>query len=110
MTAALIGAGCGTVLGLDGYTTRGGPSDGGHLGTPEQTNTDDLADARAVDSANCDVDLTSTCYACAPSDTLQFFNACTTATCVPFDDLTRLTALLPDGAVPPLPPLDAGTD
>ena len=42
------------------------------------------------------------CYACAPATVPEFENACSGATCVPFDD-TRLTKLLPDGGLPPLP-------
>jgi hypothetical protein len=42
------------------------------------------------------------CYACAPKTTQEFLNACTTAQCEPFDR-KRLTHLLPDGGLPPLP-------
>jgi hypothetical protein len=44
------------------------------------------------------------CFACAPTTTPQFENACTSATCVPFDDATRLANLTADGGLPPLPP------
>jgi len=43
------------------------------------------------------------CFSCAPSATPQFENACTNATCVPFDNKQRLTNLTPDGGLPPLP-------
>jgi hypothetical protein len=58
----------------------------------------------------CAGDANNSCYACPPTTSTQFRNACTNATCVPFDDQTRLTHLLPDGALPPLPsgPTDAG--
>jgi hypothetical protein len=48
------------------------------------------------------------CFACAPTSTPEFENACTAATCVPFDDATRLTKLTADGGLPPLPPFDGG--
>jgi hypothetical protein len=44
------------------------------------------------------------CFSCTPSSTPQFENACTNATCAPFDNKTRLTKLNPDGSLPPLPP------
>jgi hypothetical protein len=64
----------------------------------------------AADGASCSVDLATTCYPCAPATQPQFLNACTSAACVPFDD-TRVTLLLPDGGLPPLPMQveDAGT-
>jgi hypothetical protein len=42
------------------------------------------------------------CHACSPSTTSEFYNACTSAECVPFDQ-KRLTKLPPDGKLPPLP-------
>ncbi len=42
------------------------------------------------------------CWACAPESRLEFLNACTNATCVPFDK-ARVTKLLPDGSLPPVP-------
>ncbi len=43
------------------------------------------------------------CFSCAPSATPQFENACTAATCQPFDNKKRLTKLNADGSLPPLP-------
>lgn len=68
----------------------------------------------ASDAPNCDADpLTFTsptqCYACAPTTSPQFANACTNSMCVPFDD-TRLTNLLSDGALPPVPVKDASSE
>ena len=80
-------AACSTLLGLGDYheTPSSGPSD-----------------AQADTLACGDVDLTKQCYACAPQTNAQFLNSCTGATCVPFDD-SRVTKLLPDGGLPPVP-------
>lgn len=43
------------------------------------------------------------CFGCTPRVTRDFQNACSDATCAPFDDATRLTKLTPDGGLPPLP-------
>jgi hypothetical protein len=43
------------------------------------------------------------CYAGTPSSNAQFLNACTTVTCQPFDNRTRLTRLTADGGLPPIP-------
>jgi len=43
------------------------------------------------------------CYACAPATDQEYFSACTEATCVPFDNRTRLTNLASDGSLKPLP-------
>jgi hypothetical protein len=43
------------------------------------------------------------CFSCKPEMPLEFENACTSAECAAFDDKTRLTKLLPDGKLPPLP-------
>lgn len=43
------------------------------------------------------------CNACPPVETLDFENACTSAQCAPFDNKNRLTKLLADGTLPPLP-------
>lgn len=44
------------------------------------------------------------CFSCAPKTTTDFENACTDASCAPFDDAARLTKLTADGGLPPLPP------
>jgi hypothetical protein len=113
-------AACDSLYGLDGYSTHPSSVDAGHAGSPVDASTDtgfdgaadsafdDASDDGASDSApSCDVDLTVQCYACAPTETPQFLNACTNASCVPFDDPSRLANLLPDGGLPPLPPLSA---
>jgi hypothetical protein len=41
------------------------------------------------------------CYACTPTNTQELLNACTDATCVPFDN-SRCTHLSADGGLPPL--------
>jgi hypothetical protein len=130
-TLALLVAGsaaaCSTALGLSDYSFRTN-SDGGALdaGTSTDGSAQDAADAKGRDATaateasasadaeadviDCDVDLTLECFPCAPTRTAQFLNACTTAMCVPFDDGTRVTHLLPDGALPPLPVSDAGLE
>ncbi len=117
VAGAALGA-CSTVLGLQDYAVGPVARDAGDAG-PDATvdaATDALPDAGAhvEDGATgCDGG-DSSCYFCAPSTPSQLLNACTSAECVPFDDTTRLTHLLPDGALPPLPlPLprsEAGTD
>jgi hypothetical protein len=42
------------------------------------------------------------CFACAPKADPDFFNGCTEARCVPFDN-RRLRNLTPDGMLKPLP-------
>ena len=81
-------------------------------GAPVESSTIDAPDARyaAADATTCDVDLAVQCFPCAPKAPPELLNACTSASCVPFDDSTRLTNLLPDGGLPPLPPFDAGGD
>jgi hypothetical protein len=60
--------------------------------------------------AGCETDSSNgSCYACLPATTPEFLNACTNSSCVPFDD-SRVTGLLPDGGLPPVPPIDAGLD
>jgi hypothetical protein len=125
LAVVLATGACDTLYGLDGYSTHPGSVDGGHAGSPLDASTgseldgasngefDDAPDDGASDSAaSCDVDLTVQCYACAPTETPQFLNACTNAACVPFDDVSRLANLLGDGGLPPLPPppVDGGSD
>jgi hypothetical protein len=43
------------------------------------------------------------CYSCPPMTQAEFHTACTNASCQSFDNATRLTKLLPDGGLPPLP-------
>jgi hypothetical protein len=47
------------------------------------------------------------CYACLPSTDTQYGSACTDAKCRPFDNRSRLTNLLSDGGLAPLPGKDA---
>jgi hypothetical protein len=118
LAIVLATAACDSLYGLDGYSTHPNSVDGGHggssvdasssSGSDGESGIDDGSDGGATDSAaSCDVDLTVQCYACAPTETPQFLNACTNASCVPFDDLSRLANILPDGGLPPLPPLQA---
>jgi hypothetical protein len=111
-----VAAGCTTALGLSDYTfpatePEAGSSDDSATSRPDQAAPspdassphDEAGEPHAVaDAQTCNVDLTVQCYPCAPSSQAQFLNACTSATCVSFD-ATRLTHLLPDGGLPPLP-------
>jgi hypothetical protein len=59
-----------------------------------------------TENANCESknDAGIACFSCSkPEKLLEFENACTNAECAPFDDKTRVTKLLPDGKLPPLP-------
>jgi len=109
-TAAAATGGCSPVIGLEGYSTHTETVDRGEGTAAGDGGADGFAEAAADGTAGCDVDLTTQCYACAPTEMPQFLNACTNAACVPFDDVKRLTHLLPKGGLPPLPPLDAGSD
>ena len=42
------------------------------------------------------------CFSC-PSSSAEIINRCTGASCARFDNRARLTRLLPDGGLPPLP-------
>jgi hypothetical protein len=107
--------GCSTALGLSDYVFR---ADDGDSGASDANARDGSSADAAMEAARgdapadafrCDVDLSSQCYPCTPAAQAHFLNACTSASCVPFDDRTRLAHLLPDGALPPLPaPPDAG--
>ena len=48
------------------------------------------------------------CYRCAPEDITTLENACTSASCVRFDDDRRLTLLGKDGKLPELPKPSGG--
>lgn len=99
-----------------GDAAVGGPEGGASTGDvdaggPSASAGDAAADGSdAADVVSCSVNLATQCYPCAPATQPQFLNACTSAACVPFDD-TRVTLLLPDGGLPPLPMQveDAGT-
>jgi hypothetical protein len=130
ITVASSAASCGTTLNLPDYSFRpdnsdsatsdSGASDVAAPATLEDAESpseasigrEGASDAPAdtvADATNCNVDLASQCYPCTPVAPAQLVNACTSSTCVPFDDSTRVTHLLPDGALPPLPPnTDAG--
>jgi hypothetical protein len=103
---ALASGGCNELIGLTGYTTAADAS------TPQKDTAAQSDSSIVAVEASCEGDSSGSCYACTPVTTPQFLNACTTATCVPFDDLSRLTHLLPDGSLPPLPPIpeDGGGD
>jgi hypothetical protein len=112
--AASATVACSTLLGLSDYAVT---PDSGSVGaedasaaarasTPSEheaaTGMHDAA-VGAPSDGNCDVDPRTQCYPCAPAMQVQFLNACTSGTCVAFDDTKRLANLLPDGALPALP-------
>jgi hypothetical protein len=101
--AAGMVSGCSVVLDSGRYHAVGDADSGTETDGEAFTSGDVAADVE-----NCNVDLTTQCFPCAPTTSVQFLNACTSASCVPFDDTTRLTNLLPDGALPPLPSAGAG--
>jgi hypothetical protein len=122
MAAGSVAA-CSTALGLSDYVFQPSESEGGAadarasgdgpVGTAANGDgatgrAEAAADASEDVTTSCDVNLASQCYPCAPQLNAQFLNACTSSTCVPFDDGTRVTHLLPDGALPPLPGSDSG--
>ena len=43
------------------------------------------------------------CFKCEPSSLVDFLNACTDRTCVPFDNVARLPLFKPGQALPPVP-------
>jgi hypothetical protein len=45
----------------------------------------------------------SGCYRCLPHSTVEFLNACSDRSCVPFDNASRLLNLSADGKLKPLP-------
>src|SRR5579872_1909651 len=117
--AGLAPASCTAILGLGDYAVHPVRDAGQDVAvdaaeidarSPVDASPKDVADAPDIstDVISCDVDLTVQCFPCAPRAPLEFLNGCTAATCVPFDDSTRLANLLPDGGLPPLPPFDGG--
>lgn len=112
--AAGASAACSTLLGLGDFSVQSDA--GGGRDSAEDEDVEGTMSAAANDEAvaireasvaasadgDCDVDPRVRCYPCAATTQVQFLNACTSGTCVAFDD-TRLTNLLPDGALPPLP-------
>jgi hypothetical protein len=86
-------------------------SSNGTKGVCDQTGSCDFSKTPVVnpgadagtDTGVCVVDPARGCYPCTATTSEQVTNACTSAACVPFDDTTRLTKLLPGGGLPPLP-------
>ncbi len=92
---------CNSILGLTDFAVTPDPADA----TDETTIAP--GDGSCAEGGTSDADLTMVCYPCEPLTTEQLLNACTGAQCVPFAR-TRLTNLLPDGGLPPLPPAADG--
>lgn len=64
--------------------------------------TDDTAGATDTGADACEGP--GGCFDCAPKQPLEFLNACTDATCAPFENTKkRLPLLNDDGTRPPLP-------
>lgn len=96
---ATIALACNSILGLGDFAVTPDVPDA----TDEQPMT--AGDGACADGETSDADLAVVCYPCNPLTTEQLLNACTGAQCLPFDR-ARLTKLLPDGGLPPLPPPD----
>jgi len=95
-TVVLAIVACNSIIGLGDFAVTPDPSDA----------SDELlsgGDGSCADGQTSDADLAVVCYPCNPLTTEQLLNACTGAQCIPFDR-ARLTKLLPDGGLPPLPP------
>jgi hypothetical protein len=87
--------------------TSGGGGPGGSTGRVDAGGSVDdagAAGASGATAASCTDEAAGNCYSCSPQTSAQFLNACTSAACVPFDDIARLTKLTPSGELPPLPP------
>jgi hypothetical protein len=87
------GIACNAILGLGDYAVGdGGPSTINPDGSPAECN-------GALEAGQC--------YPCTPTGNDQLENACTTSSCVPFDDNARIPNF--DASLPfiPIPP-DAG--
>ncbi len=88
-------AGCNSILGLGNFSVS--PDAGSGITKPDSV-------ARCADS-----NAGGQCYACAPQTNTQYLNACTEASCVPFDDTKRVKNLPLDGNLPLVPDVpDAG--
>ena len=97
-----------------GHAGNGGSSSAGAGGVGVGGTTNGVAGARVIADAG-DAGATNAtcndetgfhgrgCSRCAPIDLESLENACTSATCTPFDDALRLTKLGKDGALPALP-------
>jgi hypothetical protein len=82
----------------------GATGGGGHGGSTGEADAGGEVDAAGAAGVSCTDEAAGNCYTCSPQTSAQFLNACTSATCVPFDDHTRLTNLTASGSLPPLPP------
>lgn len=96
---------CNALLGLSDFDVTPDPTEagGGDTSMPIVDSGGGCADGQTSD-----VDLKLECYPCNPLTPQELLNACTAAQCIPFDR-ARLTNLLPNGELPPLPvDLDGG--
>lgn len=67
---------------------------------------DTTGDTTAVDAqpdAAPDCNGPKGCFACKPTQTVEFLNQCNGLTCEPFDNVKKLPLLKKDGSLPPLP-------
>ncbi len=95
-TIALAFLACNGLLGLGDFAVS-------DVDDASDDRTANGGDGSCADGETSDADLAVVCYPCNPLTPAQLLNACTGAQCLPFDR-TRLTKLLPDGGLPPLPP------
>lgn len=105
MLVCFVGAGaavaCNSLLGLTDFDVTPDPVVDGS--TPDAFVEGDATSGSCADGQTSDVDLRVECYPCNPITTEQLLNTCTGAQCIPFDR-ARVTLLLADGGLPPLPP------
>jgi hypothetical protein len=97
--SACVGIACNSLLGLTDFEITPDPTDA----SDETFGDTEGGTVGCAEGGTSDVDLRLECYPCTPLTNEQLLNACTTAQCIPFDR-ARLTNLLPDGGLPPLPP------
>lgn len=105
---ATIVLACNSILGLGDFAVTPDAADAAAAADAADEQGTSGDGGTCPDSGTSNADLTAVCYPCNPLTNEQLLNACTGAQCIPFDR-ARLTKLLPDGRLPPLPPdLDGG--
>jgi len=77
-------------------TTGGAPSTGATGGAAATGGASNVGGASSTSTAPCTHDPTKTCYECTPTTNDQILEACSGATCYPFDNTARgVPATLP---------------
>lgn len=83
----------------DGKGGSGGDGNGGSGGSDDDGGAGGQGDDGGED---CWQTEPRVCFQCEPETNAEFLDACTDSQCVPYDN-SKLSMLLPDGKVPPLP-------